>query len=195
MGRAGLLYVPSRYDPSHPMPLVLAFHGAGSGADGPVTLLSTYAESDGFLILSVESLGSTWDAIYGPYGSDLATIERLLRYAFDHCAIDPAHLVIEGFSDGASYVLGLGLANGDLFTRIVAFSPGFIPATSSPDAGKPLVFLSHGRQDPVLPIDAASRFIASELRYAGYDVTLVEFDGGHTVPADIVAQAVQWLLH
>ena len=31
-----------------------------------------------------------------------------------------------GFSDGASYALSLGAANGDLFTHIAAFSPGFM---------------------------------------------------------------------
>jgi predicted esterase len=191
--RAGILYVPTGYDGSHPVPLVLAFHGAGIAALGPINLLSPYAEERGVLLLSVESRAATWDAIYGPYGTDLATIERALRFAFDHCAVDPARLAIEGFSDGASYALGVGLANGDLFSHIIAFSPGFIPPTSSPDAGKPPVFLSHGRQDPVLPIDGASRFIASLLGNAGYDVTFLEFDGGHTVPATIAAQAMQWL--
>jgi predicted esterase len=31
-----------------------------------------------------------------------------------------------GFSDGASYALSLGLANGDLFTHVLGFSPGFM---------------------------------------------------------------------
>lgn len=33
-----------------------------------------------------------------------------------------------GFSDGASYALSLGLPNGNLFSHIVAFSPGFMRA-------------------------------------------------------------------
>jgi phospholipase/carboxylesterase len=59
-------------------------------------------------------------------------------------------LAVEGFSDGASYALSIGLTNGDLFTHVVAFSPGF----ASPVAytGKPPVFVSHGTHDEVLPI-------------------------------------------
>ncbi len=173
---------------------MLAFHGAGSTADGPMSLLRPYAEQHGFLVLAVESVATTWDVIYGLYGRDLATIELALHFAFDHCAVDPARVAIQGFSDGASYAVGVGLANGDLFTRIIAFSPGFIPVTSSPDVGKPAVFLSHGRQDPVLPIEGASRFIATLLTNAGYDVTLEEFDGGHTIPTAIANDAVLWFL-
>jgi phospholipase/carboxylesterase len=193
-GPSAWLYVPSSYDPAHPLPLVVAFHGAGIGADGPIDLLDGYAEQYGFLLVSIESTAYTWDVLYGPYGPDLARIDAVLRFVFDHCAVDRDRIVIEGFSDGASYALGVGLANGDLFSRIVAFSPGFIPKTSSPDLGKPAVFLSHGRQDQVLPIDGASRFLAATLQHFGYPVTLVEFDGGHTVPADVLSQAVDWLL-
>jgi len=193
-GRAGYLLVPDSYHPDNPLPLVVAFHGAGIAADGPISLLRSYAEERGFLLVSVESQGSTWDTIYRPYGPDLATVDYLLQYVFDHCAVDASRMTIEGFSDGGSYALGVGLANGDLFSRILAFSPGFIPSTTSPDIGRPAVFLSHGRQDNVLPIEGASRFIASQLSFAGYEVTLVEFDGGHTVPASILAEAMQWML-
>jgi len=192
--RNAWLYVPASYQPARPMPLVVALHGAGGVAQGPVTLLSAYAEESGFLLIAPESLGSTWDAIYALFGPDLATIDALLRYAFDHCAVDPARLVLEGFSDGASYALAVGLANGDLFSRIIAFSPGFIPETSSPSLGHPEFFFSHGREDPILPIDGASRFLVSSLENAGYEVTYIEFDGGHTVPTEIVRQAVAWLM-
>ena len=51
--------------------------------------------------------------------------EALVR-VFATYPVDPTHLAISGFSDGASYALSLGLANADLFTHIVAFSPGFV---------------------------------------------------------------------
>jgi predicted esterase len=45
----------------------------------------------------------------------------LLQYNVDRSAI-----CCSGFSDGASYALSLGLSNGDLFSHILAFSPGFM---------------------------------------------------------------------
>lgn len=47
-------------------------------------------------------------------------------------AIDPAHVAIGGFSDGASCALSLGLVNGDLFTHVMAFSPGLVVADEGP---------------------------------------------------------------
>jgi phospholipase/carboxylesterase len=192
--RDGHLLVPQSYDPQTPTPLVLALHGAGGSANGPLAFLGPYAESYGFLLLAVDSLGITWDAIRGNYDTDVLFIDRALGETFDRCAVDPARIVVEGFSDGASYALGLGLANGDLFSRVVAFSPGFIPPSDSPPLGRPEIFVSHGRQDPVLPIDSTSRVIVATLQQAGHPVTYLEFDGGHEVPAAVADDAVRWLL-
>jgi len=192
------LRVPAGYLPGQPTPLLVAFHGAGGRASGPLGTFGPYAESNGFLLLAVDSYFGTWDALsdsYGKrYGPDVQFLDRALGWVFDHCRIDPNRLVIEGFSDGASYALGLGLTNGDLFPRIVAFSAGYIPRSDSARAAKPELFVSHGRQDPVLNIDRASRIFVPELRGAGYTVTYVEFEGGHGIPAAIADQAVQWLL-
>ena len=38
--------------------------------------------------------------------------------------IDPSRIAMAGFSDGASYSLSVGLANGDLFSAVFGFSPG-----------------------------------------------------------------------
>jgi phospholipase/carboxylesterase len=190
----GYLLVPAGYDPAHPLPLVLALHGAGIGASGPLSFFGPYVDEHNFILLAVSSRDYTWDAILGPYGPDVAFIDQALRFAFERCAVDPARVFVEGFSDGASYALGLGLANGDLFSRVVAFSPGFIPPSGSPRVGAPVFFLSHGREDPVLPIDNASRRIVPALQAEGYTVTYVEYDGVHSVPANIALQAVLWLI-
>ena len=60
--------------------------------------------------------------------------------------------------------------------------------------GKRRFFVSHGTQDGVLRSDGASRVIVPDLKGRGYDVTLVEFDGGHTAPASIVSQSFDWML-
>jgi predicted esterase len=96
-----------------------------------------------------------------------------------------------GFSDGASYSLSLGLANADLFTHIIAFSPGFLVPT--PRTGTPHVYLSHGRADTVLSIDRTSRRIVPGLRAAGIPVEVHEFEGPRTVPPDVAEGAARWL--
>ena len=86
----------------------------------------------------------------------------------------------------------LGLANGDLFTHLIAFAPGSI-FTPAPPVGQPLIFIAHGTRDQVLPIDLTSRRMVPRLRGAGYSVTYREFDGVHAVPKPIAREALEWL--
>jgi predicted esterase len=190
---SSLLLVPERYAPAIPMPLVVALHGAGASASGPIDFLGPYAESNGFLLMAPESVGGTWDGVNGIYGPDLATIDAALRATFVRCRVDQRRIALQGFSDGASYALGVGITNPEIFTHVMAMSPGFITGSRQQPV-KPRVFISHGRDDRILPIDTASRVIVPELRMAGYEVTYVEFDGMHTVPPDIASTAVQFML-
>lgn len=190
--REGLLYVPPHYQVGQPAPLVLMLHGAGGNAQHSLNPLMPLADEAGLILLAPDSRGQTWDIVRGGYGPDVAFIDRALAQTFAHYAVDPAHLAIEGFSDGASYALSLGLANGALFSHVLAFSPGFMaPAARQ---GQPRIFVSHGTGDDVLPIDSCSRRIVPQLRQAGYDVTYREFDGPHTVPAGIAAAALDLFL-
>jgi phospholipase/carboxylesterase len=190
----GSLIVPASYTASQPMPLMLSLHGAGLGASGPIALWKSYAESRGFLLLAVGARGLTWDVITSKFSYDVTFLSDALAWTFARCAVDPSHIVLQGFSDGATYALGLGPANGDLFTHVAACSPGYIAASDSPALGKPRFFDSHGTQDPVLGIDNASRRIVPVLKARGYDVTYVEFDGGHAIPPAVATALVDWML-
>src|SRR5918912_2454294 len=129
--RESYLYAPPTYLAQRPAPLALLLHGAGGHARRGLDLLQGLADAAGLLLLAPASRQRTWDLLVGRrYGPDLALIDRALEQTFSRYAVDPERLAIGGFSDGASYALSLGLTNGDLFTRIIAFSPGFMaPAT------------------------------------------------------------------
>ena len=190
--RDALLYVPPTVVPGTAAPLVVTLHGAGGDAAAGLALLQPLADERGLLLLAPASREATWDAIRGGYGPDVAVIDRALMRVFSGFAVDADRVAVAGFSDGASYALGLGLANGDLFRQIVASSPGFVPP-GPPRQGAPPVFVSHGDADDVLPIDRTSRRIVPDLRDDGYDVTYREFAGPHTVPPDIAREAADRL--
>ena len=189
--RDGLLYVPAGYVASRPAPLVVMLHGAGGSAPGAFRPFRALADDAGLVLVAPESRGPTWDAIRSSYGPDIAFIDRVLTHVFSRVAVDPSRVTVEGFSDGASYAIGVGLTNGDLFKRVVAFSPGFIPTVEPHE--RPSIFVSHGTRDSILPIDQCSRRIVPELQRARYQVRYREFDGPHTVPVDIAKEAIAWM--
>ena len=190
--RDGLLYVPTGYDSDAPPPLMLLLHGAGADAADLLGVFQPAAEERGLVVLAPDSRGVTWDALLHGYGPDVAFIDRALAWTFERYAVDAARLAVAGFSDGASYALSLGVANGDRVPHVIALSPGFLAPTSQ--RGAPRLFLAHGTHDDVLPIDSCSRRIVPALRRAGYDVRYVEFDGYHSVPQPVGREAVGWWL-
>ena len=182
------LFVPNSYDISKPTPLVVSLHGAGGDFQNGVSLLRSYAEAEGFLLLAPSSQRQTWDVIVDAFGTDVTVLDAALRSTFERFNLDKSRLAIGGFSDGASYALSLGVTNGDLFTHVLAFSPGFLSAREA--HGSPKIYVSHGTGDQVLPIDHCSRRLVPQLKRAKYDVTYKEFEGGHTVPPERKLEAI-----
>lgn len=198
-GKNGLLYVPPSYRANEPSPLLILLHKAtgsssdwfsGGHPDAPGSY-SAHADAGRFIILAPEAPGLSWDGGPKSFGSDYLSINRAIEAAFSRCAIDRSRMAIAGFSDGASYALSLGLANGDLFSSVIAFSPGYI--ARSVGRGKPLVFIAHGAVDRVLPIDVTSRLFVAGLRKNGYNVVFHEFSGGHHLAPKTSDEAMAWL--
>jgi phospholipase/carboxylesterase len=182
-----LLYAPAGYEAGRPAPGAVLLHGAGGDARATLNFLRGPADAAGIILLAPTSRKYTWDVIVGRYGPDVEAIDRGLEETFSRYTVDPTRLAVGGFSDGASYALSLGINNGDLFTDVLAFSPGFMAPSMS--VGTPRFFVSHGRRDTVLPIERCSRRIVPQLERAGYEVTYREFDGGHMVPPEIALEA------
>jgi predicted esterase len=140
-GRRGLLYIPSTLDRTKPASLIVISHGAGGRAEQALSLLQRHADQLGFVVLAPQSQGRTWDIIVDVLGPDVKFIDQALAYVFERLAVDPKRTALAGFSDGASYALTLGLMNGDLFSHILAFSPGFAAPKEHQD--HPRIFISH----------------------------------------------------
>ncbi len=186
-----LLHVPAGLRAGAAVPLVVVLHGAGGDAAAGLAPLRALADERGLLLLAPSSRGATWDAVRDGYGPDADLLDRALDRVFATVPVDPGRVAVSGFSDGASYALGLGLADGALFRRVVAFSPGFVPR--GPRTGRPAVFVAHGDADAVLPVARTSRRIVPALQEGGYDVTYREFAGPHSVPPEVARAAVDWL--
>ena len=188
--RDALLYVPKKYKAENPAAFALMLHGAGGNAEHGIGLLRQFADDANIILLAPASQAATWGVIADTYGVDVEFIDLVLEYTFERFAVDNSRLAVGGFSDGASYALSLGLINGDLFSHIIAFSPGFMAPTGQ--AGKPQIYISHGTGDRVLPVERCSRRLAPQLIRGGYEVLYREFDGSHAIPHEIACESVLW---
>jgi len=188
--RDGLLYLPKGYKPEVPAPLLVMFHGAGGTAQS-TTYAFPLADEHGVIILAPDSRDQrTWDLVLGSYGPDADFLAIALGQTMRRCAVDRNRLSVGGHSDGASYALSFGIGAGDLFGRILAFSPGVMNPIDA--RGKPRIFISHGVSDNVMPIDDTSRKFVPRLKRLGYDVTYREYEGKHPVPIEVVKEGFDW---
>jgi|ERR1051326_515712 predicted esterase len=188
--RDGYYYVPPSAKTN--APLMLYLHGATGNGQRGISRWLTHADKTGVIVLAPDSREQTWGVVFGDEMDDLAFIDRALNKIFAAYSIDANRIAATGFSDGGTAALSWGLMNGDLFSSIAAFSPGFLRLTGKP-IGMPRVFVSHGLNDTILPIDKCGRRIAKTLMNAGYDVKFQVFDGDHEVPEAIRATAIQWV--
>jgi len=189
--RDGIFYIPENSDAQKPFPLLVWLHGGGGRADS-FDYMFPLAQQSGVVILALDARHNTWDGIDSPFGPDVQFIDEALRYIFERVAIDPNRVALGGLSDGGSYALAVGRANGDLFTHLVAFAPGGLNPPSAP-VGRPQIFVAHGSRDTVYHISGTRHYIVPRLKSAGYEVTYHEFDGPHWAPAAEVNKMLKWL--
>jgi phospholipase/carboxylesterase len=124
-----------------------------------------------------------------PPGLDAAasSVEALLH---DLATSPGGPVVLGGFSQGAMVASDIAFTTDDAIAALVLLSGTPVDeATWRRGLARRRglrVFISHGRADEVLPFAASQRF-ERELAAAGLAVTWFPFDGGHEVPAPVVA--------
>jgi phospholipase/carboxylesterase len=94
-----------------------------------------------------------------------------------------------GFSQGAMLALDVALAEGPAVDKVFALSGVLLAASLTgltASKARPPVFVAHGRMDDVLSYRGGQRLVAL-LEGQGFPVTFRGFDGGHEIPAEVLA--------
>jgi len=201
-----LAYRPSQLPPG-PLPLLVIFHGFGQDPAQFTRSFKHWADRCGVVLVGPVAKDITWDVIatsreldtrrtrpsLAPtrFGADARRIDRDLGTLFAAAPIDPKRITLLGFSDGASYSLSLGLANPQLFSWVVAFSPGFA-LWPKKAALSQKIFIAHGTHDSRLPFEATRDGIVKPLRDAGVDVQFRTFNGDHVLVRPIVQESLRF---
>lgn len=191
MRRDGTLLVPAAAASGQPVPLLVVLHGGGGRADD-FRFMLPLADERGVALLLLDARHNTWDGVDSPFGPDVRFIDEALAHTFARVAIDPARIGLGGLSDGGMYALSVGIVNGDLFTHLLAVSAGYMDPPGPP-AGRPRIFLGHGRRDTVYGLASTRDRLQPRLRREGYDVTYFEFDGPHFITPEAAREMLDWL--
>ena len=191
------LFVPEDWDGAGAMPVVVALHGGhGHGRDFLWSWLRE-ARATGALVLSPTSVERTW-SIMGGEDVDAGRLGDMLSSVGERYPIDRSRVLLTGMSDGGTYALLCGLAEGAPFTHLApacgALHP-FLLANGGLERarGRP-IYLIHGALDWMFPVGMA-RMGAEALEAAGARVTYRELeDLSHTYPRDENPRILAWLL-
>jgi predicted esterase len=194
-------YIPATAG-AHP-PLLVLLHGAGRRRLLMVQHFESEADKRGIVLLAPTSGGATWDAVSiaeeppspdSPLASsrshrfgtsrDANRVEAAISALSKIIPVDRTQTVLAGFSDGATFALAMGMSRDHPFSSVIAWSPGIAIRTVGPVHGR-RVFVSHGRQDPILNFEVTCGEIVPLLQSEGAHVTFLPFDGGHEAPDGI----------
>ena len=125
-----------------------------------------------------------------------ATVEELIAREKAR-GVPAARLVLAGFSQGGAIALQTGLRHGERLAGIMALST-YLPVAStlaaeaSPANRATPIFMAHGLDDPLIPIERAT-MSRRQLEAAGYAVEWHEYPMGHAVCMEEIADVSAWL--
>ena len=165
--RSYLVHVPTGYNGTSALPLVLAFHGGAGNSQAmrTETGLDTTSNQNGFMVVYPDGTGATdhkfWDAgitgvsAVNNHVDDVGFVNALLNTLPLTYNIDETRVYATGFSNGAmlTYLLAEQLAN-----RITAIAPvagGMLLGSTVPSRPVPIIDF-HGMMDKLAPFDGGT---------------------------------------
>lgn len=166
--RSYLIHVPTAYDGTTAVPLVLVFHGGGgSGANAErMSEMSPKADAEGFIAVYPNGTGPlkgkdqllTWNAEhccgYAVKNNidDIAFIRALVDELQGKYRIDPDHIYATGMSNGGAISHRIGLELPEVFAAIAPVAAASQMGDKSARGPIP-VFMIHGDADENVPIE------------------------------------------
>lgn len=183
-------------------PLLIFLHGMGGSPSElksifePLTTTWKYTVflPSGSVKMGIRPDGKpayNWD----PNKDVKAIVEKIRRMP----NVDLKKVYLGGFSAGANMTYIIALDSPEVFAGVIAFSGMMQKEFMTDDkvkkaAGKVPLYLVHGKQDEMMPI-SLGRDARDYFKKNGFRVTLMEFEGGHTLPAnypDVLKEAILW---
>ena len=158
------VYVPTTYDGSSELPLVMNFHGFGSDGDqqAAFTAYEELAEEEGFVVVHPTAVPSStdeqgrnaWETLStdDPAKDDVAFANELLDLLIEEYCVDETRVYATGMSGGGLFTSQLVCEMADRLAAAVSVAGIHFPASCDPVEAVPFMVI-HGTDDPTVPFD------------------------------------------
>jgi len=183
--REYVVHIPPQYDSSHPLPVVLMYHGGGGESWSAMLETGWPGKSDevGFFVVFPEGLrpnpfsparfegnAQTWNDGSGHFYAgrhhvdDISFTRALLDDLASRYVIDQQRIYATGFANGASFAFRVGM---ELPDRIAAIAPvassGLRLRSPLPMSHPVSLLLIQGGNDPLNPVEGGNIIASGEL--------------------------------
>ncbi len=201
---------PDDYRPETPYPLVILMHGFGSNM-GDLASLAPAINRTGYVYafpnapirmeMGFGAEGYAWTSLSGGDRTRLAALaEKKLSGFFEEvlnpAGVGPRSAVLGGFSQGGMMAYRLGLESPHAFKGLAILSSRLDGDEHIPDkkgeGPEQSIFISHGTQDTMIPVEDGRR-ARSLLTARGYAPEYREYEMGHEISAEVLADFREWL--
>ncbi|HEX9607250.1 MAG TPA: PHB depolymerase family esterase, partial [Gemmatimonadaceae bacterium] len=162
------LYVPKRYDPARPAPLVISMHGAGlwGAAQKETSQWNNLADREAFIVVYPSGIGGRgvriWRAEPGPgLIKDVRFISELIDTLKASYNIDSSRIYANGLSNGGgmSFVLSCTLSDRIAAVGMVAAAQTLPWSWCTDQRAVPMIAF-HGTADPEVPYNGGSSWVS-----------------------------------
>ncbi len=197
---------------TEPLPTVIALHGHGAHGQDLIGLAPHLAGGRALWIcpqaeFAVEPgyYGFTWFRRAPTTGQraaeeperTLEVVRHFLDEAFARYPVDPARVVLLGFSQGGTLAYRLALAEPRRFVGLAALSTSLAADQATALRGiegidELPVLVQHGLEDPMISVDRA-RETLEQLRRLGVTPEYHEYPMGHAIGQESAADLSRWL--
>ena len=178
-------YVPSAYDASTPMPLLVWMHGCGGEAEGDAYTVGTKAEEEPEPWLTL-SLGGRDGGCWNPLAETEPLVMAALADFEAHFNVDHHRVYLGGYSSGGDLAYRTGFRHSSTFAALlIENSTPFRDTESTPaeslSAASVKFHIAHLAHtgDMEYPIATVQSEIET-VEEAGFEVELIERPGGHS---------------
>ena len=188
-------------------PLVIGLHGWGQSCRSFLRKLQPLAD-EGFAVavpqaphqfyvsMDPRKVGFSWLTMYerdrsvDEFTDDMASVIADMKTQY---GVDTSRVYMVGFSQGVSMAHRFAVSDKAEVAAIAACAADLPPDVEEqlPAPERYPVLIVHAHEDPIIPWEKGEA-AAKAITLAGHPVDVHRFEGGHTLPSDVVQFIGEW---